>query len=228
MAMVISQPAFKSATRTQESLLAPLESPALRWLAAHMPRAVNSDHLTILGGLAMVAVGASFWAARWSPYALLGVVVALILNWFGDSLDGTLARYRNQQRPRYGFYVDHVIDAIGTFCLFGGLALGGLMSPIIAAAVVIAFYLLSIEAYLATYTVANFRLSHFKFGPTELRVLLALGAITAISRPLVHLGSHQYLLFDVGGVVASIGMLFIFLLAATRNTVRLYREEPIP
>lgn len=228
MSMVITQPAFKSATRTQESLLAPLESQALHWLASHMPRAVNSDHLTVLGGLAMVAVGGCFWAARWSPYALLGVVLALILNWFGDSLDGTLARYRNQQRPRYGFYVDHVIDAIGTLCLFGGLALGGLMSPLLAAAVVVAFYLLSIEAYLATYTVANFRLSHFKFGPTELRVLLAVGALVAMTRPYVHIASRQYLLFDVGGVVASIGMLFIFVIAATRTTARLYREEPLP
>lgn len=228
MAMVIPNPSFKPATRTQESLLAPLESRALRWLAARIPRAVNSDHLTILGGLAMVAVGACFWAAHWNPYALIGVVAALTLNWFGDSLDGTLARYRNQQRPRYGFYVDHVIDAIGTFCLFGGLALGGLMSPIIAAAVVIAFYLLSIEAYLTTYTVSNFRLSQFKFGPTELRVLLAVGALTAISRPLVHLLGRQYLLFDVGGVVASAGMLFVFAVAAVRNTIRLYREEPLP
>jgi archaetidylinositol phosphate synthase len=228
MAMVIPHPSFKPATRTQESLLAPIESRVLHWFAAHMPTAVNSDHLTALGGLAMVAVGGCFWAARFTPYALFGVVVALVLNWFGDSLDGTLARYRNQQRPRYGFYVDHVIDAIGTLCLFAGLALGGLMSPVIAAAVIIAFYLLSIEAYLATYTLANFRLSHFKFGPTELRVLLAVGALTAISRRLVHLGSHQYLLFDVGGVVASIGMLFIFLIAAVRNTIRLYREEPLP
>jgi archaetidylinositol phosphate synthase len=228
MAMVIPPPAFKPATRTQESLLAPLESQTLRWLAAHMPRAVNSDHLTILGGLAMVAVGGCFWANRWSPYALLGVALALGLNWFGDSLDGTLARYRNQQRPRYGFYVDHIIDAMGTLCLFGGLALGGLMSPIVAAAVVIAFYLLSIEAYLATYTVANFRLSHFKFGPTELRVLLAIGALVAITRPVVHIASHQCLLFDVGGVIASVGMLFIFGLATIRTTARLYREEPLP
>jgi archaetidylinositol phosphate synthase len=228
MAMVIPQPAFKPATRTQDSLLAPLESQALRWLAAHMPRSVNSDHLTILGGLAMVAVGGCFWAARWNPYALFGVVLALILNWFGDSLDGTLARYRNQQRPRYGFYVDHVIDAIGTLCLFGGLALGGLMSPIVAAAVVIAFYLLSIEAYLATYTVANFRLSHFKFGPTELRILLAIGALVAIGRPVVHIASRAFLLFDVGGVIASIGMLFIFTIATIRTTARLYREEPLP
>src|SRR4051794_17759442 len=228
MSMVIPHPAFKPASRTQESLLAPLESQALRWLAAHMPKAVNSDHLTLLGGLAMVAVGGCFWAAHWTPYALLGVVLALVVNWFGDSLDGTLARYRNQQRPRYGFYVDHIIDAIGTLCLFGGLALGGLMSPIVAAAVVIAFYLLSIEAYLATYTVANFRLSHFKFGPTELRVLLAIGALTAITRPVVHIASHPFLLFDVGGVVASIGMLFIFVIAGARTTTRLYREEPLP
>jgi archaetidylinositol phosphate synthase len=219
---------FKPATRTQESMLAPLETEALQWFAAHMPRAINSDHLTILGGLAMVAVGGCFWAARWNAYALFGVVLALILNWFGDSLDGTLARFRNQQRPRYGFYVDHIIDAVGSFCLFGGLALGGLMSPIISAAVMIAFYLLSIEAYLATYTIANFRLSHFKFGPTELRVLLAIGALTAISRPLVHFGPRQYLLFDVGGVVASAGMLLIFVIAAVRNTIRLYREEPLP
>ena len=176
----------------------------------------------------MLAVGACFWAARWNRYVLIGVVLALALNWFGDSLDGTLDRYRNQQRPRYGFYVDHVIDAVGALSLFGGLALGGLMSLPIAAAILIAFYLLSIEAYLATYTLANFRLSHFKFSPTELRILLAIGALVAISRPFVNLNHHQYLLFDVGGVIASAGMLFIFILSTVRNTIRLYREEPLP
>ena len=97
-----------------------------------MPAWVNSDHLTLLGFVAMIAAGFLYWAASWDRRALLGVILALAVNWFGDSLDGTLARVRNRLRPRYGFYVDHITDAIGTFFLIGGLGLSGYMSLNIA------------------------------------------------------------------------------------------------
>lgn len=218
---------FRPATRTQESLLAPLERRTLYWLAQHTPAAINSDHLTLIGSLAMLGAGLCFWVASLDRRALLGVIVCLALNWFGDSLDGTLARFRSQQRPRYGFYIDHIVDAIGALCLIGGMTLSGFVSPAIAAAMLISFYLLSIEAYLATYTVANFKLSHFKFSPTEMRIVLAIGCLVLMSKPTVILAGERFKLFDVGGVIASAGMLFIFVLSATRNTIRLYREEPL-
>src|SRR4029453_13284989 len=123
---------FKDATRELTSVLAPVEKRCLIWLAHRMPGFVNSDHLTLLALVAMAAAGLSYWLSARTPIGLVLVNVSLALNWFGDSLDGALARVRQQQRPRYGFYVDHVVDAFGAAFLFGGLALSGYMHPYIA------------------------------------------------------------------------------------------------
>ncbi len=217
---------FRDAKRKQESLLAAGEKKLLIALAKRMPTWINSDHLTILGSIGMLLTGVAYALARWNRYAVLLATVALFINWFGDSLDGTLARVRNHLRPRYGFYVDHVTDALGTTILFAGLALSGLMSIGIAIGLLIAFLLLSIETYLATYTLGSFRLSHFKWSPTELRILLAIGNFAVLYRPFVIGG--RYRLFDVGGAIGILGMLLILLLSFIRNTRTLYREEPLP
>jgi archaetidylinositol phosphate synthase len=217
---------FRDAQRRQESLLAASEKKALIWMAQRMPAWVNSDHLTILGSVGMVLTGVTYALARWNRYAVLLATFFLLINWFGDSLDGTLARVRNCQRPRYGFYVDHVTDSLGTAALFGGLAFSGIMSPAVAVALLIAFLLLSIEVYLATYTLGSFRLSHFKWSPTELRILLAIGNVAVLFRPMVFGG--RFRLFDVGGVIGALGMLLILLLSFSRNTQTLYRQEPLP
>ena len=213
--------------REYGGILAVLEKKALCWLADHMPARVNSDHLTLLGLVAMFMAGGAFWLARWNRYALVAVVVALALNWFGDSLDGTLARVRNCQRPRYGYYVDHVIDLVGTAALLIGMALSGYMTHLIAAALLAVYVMVAAEVFLATHVQQVFRLSCFGFGPTELRVVLAVGAIQLIRSPQVHIGGAEYLLFDVGGVVAITGLLAAFLWSALRNTRRLYLAEPI-
>ena len=150
---------FNSATRQQENLLAPYEKKTLIWLARQMPRWINSDHLTLLGFLGMALAGGCYLYARWKPIGLFGAVAFLALNWFGDSLDGTLARVRNRQRPRYGFYVDHIVDAFGAIFLIGGMGLSGYMTGTIALILIVAYFLLAIEIYLATYTVGVFRLS---------------------------------------------------------------------
>jgi archaetidylinositol phosphate synthase len=219
---------FQEAGRAQLSLLAPLEKKCLIWLARHTPRWINSDHLTALGLASLAGAGLSYWYARSNPAGLLWVIVFLALNWLGDSLDGTLARVRNQQRPRYGFYVDHVVDAFGTFFLLGGLGLSGYMSERIATALLIAYFMLSIEVYLATYTLGTFHLSFWKFSPTELRILLAIGNIALLYRPVVHLFGGSYLLFDVGGAAGVAGMALMLVTAAAKHTVALYRAEPIP
>jgi archaetidylinositol phosphate synthase len=166
---------FKSATRVQVSLVTSGEKRVLAWCAARMPPWINSDRLTILGFGGQLMLGLSYVLSRYDRRWLLWGILFLGVNWFGDSLDGTLARYRNQQRPRYGFYVDHVIDAVGSTVLMAGLGYSGLMTPLLALALLVAFLLLSIEVYLATYTIGSFHLSFFHRGPTELRILLALG-----------------------------------------------------
>jgi archaetidylinositol phosphate synthase len=219
---------FKSAARIQESIVAGMEKRALIWLAERMPAWVNSDHLTVLGFAAMFLAGASYALARWRREGLVLATLFLALNWFGDSLDGTLARVRNRQRPRYGFYVDHVIDTFGALFLMGGLAISGYLHPMVAVAMLVSFLMLSIEVYLATYTVGKFQLSHWIFGPTEIRILLAIGNAALLVRPIVHLGGQAYRLFDVGGVIATAGMLIIMIISAVRHTVVLYREERLP
>jgi archaetidylinositol phosphate synthase len=149
--MTTSDNSFQPATRANASVLATLEKRSLIWIAERLPDWVTSDHLTALGFVSLAMTGLLYWQARANRAALAAAVVFLILNWFGDSLDGTLARVRNRQRPRYGFYVDHVLDALGTFLLMSGLAFSGHMTPSIAYAFLIVYLLLSIEIYLATY-----------------------------------------------------------------------------
>jgi archaetidylinositol phosphate synthase len=225
----MAPPEFKTARRTQESLLAPLERRALHWLAAHTPHAINSDHLTLLGLASTAMIGACYALSRWNKYTLFAGIVFLALNWLGDSLDGTLARFRNQQRPRYGFYVDHVVDTFGAAFILGGLALSGFMHPLIALGLLVAFLMFSCEVYLATYTVGNFKISYGMFSPTELRVLLAVGNLALFWRPQVHLfgSAETYRLFDVGGVCGMVGMIALLVVSATKNTIHLYREETV-
>jgi archaetidylinositol phosphate synthase len=219
---------FKNATRIQESVTSMIERKALLWLAVRIPPRINSDHLTLLGLVSMCLASGSYVWARRNHAALLLVNLFLALNWFGDSLDGTLARVRNRQRPRYGFYVDHMIDSVGALLLMGGLAFSGYVQWQIAAAMLVAFLLLSIETYLASYTLGIFRMSFAKFGPTEIRLLLALGNTVLWLRPAARVPRLHYRLFDFGGIVATIGMGAMLLVATAWHTHRLYREERLP
>jgi phosphatidylglycerophosphate synthase len=221
----VAETAFRDAERKQLSFLAKIEKKTLIWLAQRMPAWVNSDHLTGLGFVAMLAAGSCYWAASRDRRALIGVIVALIVNWFGDSLDGTLARVRNRLRPRYGFYVDHITDAIGTFFLMGGLALSSYMNPFIALGLLVAYLLLSIEVYLTTYVLGAFHMSFWSFGPTELRVLLCIGNIALFYRPVVAIAGRHFLLFDVGGAIGICGMGAMLIWSSLRHTIQLYRAE---
>jgi archaetidylinositol phosphate synthase len=221
-------PQFKNAARIQESFLARLEKAALHWLAARMPQWVNSDHLTLLGFVALICAGGAYALARWDRWWLLAAILCLAVNWFGDSLDGTLARFRNRQRPRYGFYVDHVVDAVGTFFLLGGMALSGIMSAPVALGLLIVYLVLMIEVCLATYTIGIFQISFFKMSPTELRLALAIGNLFALANPVGHLFGRTFLLFDVGGVIGIFGMTFILVFSIVKNTRKLYMQEQLP
>jgi phosphatidylglycerophosphate synthase len=216
---------FANAARIQESFTAPLERRILRWLAQRMPARINSDHLTALGFAAQLGAGTAFALARWNRIALVLAIVCIALNWFGDSLDGTLARQRNQQRPRYGFYVDHMIDSFGALFIMLGLSASGFIDARIAIAMLITFLMLSIEVYLATYTLGSFRLSYAKFGPTEIRLLLIAACIRLMIDPNVHLAGRAFRLFDVGGAMAAAGMAAMCVVSAVIHTRELYRQE---
>jgi phosphatidylglycerophosphate synthase len=213
--------------REHGSLLAVPERRLLIWIARRLPPAVDSDHLTLLALASMGLAGAAFAASRVAPASLWLVVVALALNWFGDSLDGTLARVRGAERPRYGFYVDHVLDIVGISLLVGGLACSGYMSPIVALGVLVCYLLVAAEVFLATAVHGVFRMSFMLFGPTELRIVLAIGAVALFGDPQVDLGIlGRHGLFDVGGAVAAFGLIAALTTSAVRNTRALARMEP--
>jgi phosphatidylglycerophosphate synthase len=216
-------------SRLNDGLTAGAEKRLLIWIAERLPPAINSDHLSALGLLSMAGAGLAFAAFRYTPWAAIAVVAALATNWFGDSLDGTVARVRQQQRPRYGFYVDHIIDLAGTSMLVAGMAASGLISPLIACTVLVAYLLVSAESYLATHASGVFRMSFLGFGPTELRLVLAAGALRVMHSPWVEpFGGPAVRLFDIGGIVAAAGLLVAFIVASVRNARALYLAEPMP
>lgn len=215
--------------REHGSVLAAAEKRLLIWLAHRLPAWVNSDHLTALGAVAMVGGGAAFAAAAVDRGWLALVPVMLAVNWFGDSLDGTVARVRGHQRPRYGYYVDHVVDLVNATAIFAGVALSGLMQPMLGLGLLLGYVLLAAEAFLATHAVGIFRISFSGVGPTELRILLATGALVAITTPIVSpFGLVTMPLFDLGGAIALVGMTIAFGISAVRNGLALYRAEPLP
>jgi archaetidylinositol phosphate synthase len=220
--------AFQTARRVNQALTASLEKRALQWMAEHAPRWVTSDQLTLLGLGAQVGAGLCFALSRYNRYALLLVMVCVALNWLGDSLDGTLARVRQQQRPRYGFYVDHMVDIFGAVALICGLGCSGLLHWQTAIAMLIGFLLLSSESYLASYTLSRFELSQGIFGPTEIRILLVVGTVAVLRNPHATVFGHTMLLFDLGGTIAAACMFVMALIVTVRHTAQLYREEPLP
>jgi phosphatidylglycerophosphate synthase len=212
--------------RLHTSVLAGAEKRLLVRIAGRLPAWMNSDHLTFAGAAAMVGVGGSFWVGG----PALGLVIPLLaLNWLGDSLDGTLARVRHQERPRYGYYVDHVLDAIGFGSLMLGLVLGRHMTLGIGLGFLAAYYLLLVEIALATHARGTFRMSFGWMGPSEMRVVLAAGTLMLMLRPetVAFLG-QRWRLFDVGGAVGIAGLISTFVTLAITNGVALYREEPVP
>jgi phosphatidylglycerophosphate synthase len=215
--------AVGNARRIQASFLADLEKKTLLWLAERTPGWINSDHLTALGLTGQLMAGGFYALSRWNKYYLLAAIGCLAVNWLGDSLDGTLARVRQRQRPRYGFYVDHMVDSFGAVAMMGGLALSGYMHPWIAVGLLLAFLVLSIQSYLATYTMGEFRLSFWNFGPTELRLLLAVGTLALLRWPRVLGGQHR--LFDLGGAIGLVGMSAMLVFFTVQNGYRLYCEE---
>jgi archaetidylinositol phosphate synthase len=216
-------------TRHHASVLAGVERRALVWLASRLPPQVTSDGLTYLGAAGMGAAGCALAAASQSRTWLALVPVFLAINWFGDSLDGTLARVRGTQRPRYGYYFDHVVDLVNTLVLFAGLGVSGLASPLVAAGLLVAYLLLAAESFLATHALGVFRISFAGFGPTELRILLSIGAIAAIGRPVVTpFGLGEVRLWDVGGLCGIVGMTAVFAINSVRNARALSAADPMP
>ena len=208
--------------RLHDSVLATAEKRLLVRIAGRLPGWLNSDHLTFIGAAAMAGVGLCFaLGSGW----LAGVVPLLALNWFGDSLDGTLARVRRCERPRYGYYVDHVLDAAGVAVLVLGLIVGRHVTPVVGVTFLASYYLLFGEIALATHARGIFRLAFWRIGPTELRLALALGTLQLMRSETVTIAGRAILLFNAGCGVAATGLVGTFVVSAVKNGIALFRED---
>jgi archaetidylinositol phosphate synthase len=214
--------------RTSDFLLAGWERRVLPRLAAALPNWVMPDHMTVLGLLASTALAASYLLSNRDPRWLWAGNLALIVNWYGDSLDGNLARYRKIERPRYGYYLDHLSDAYSTLAVGIGLGLSPFMLLSVGLSISIIYLVMSINVYLETHAFGEFSFGYGKLGPTEARIILILlNTMVLIGKPLpftlLGIGAT---VFDVAGLLAVTGMFGLLIARVTKNLRKLAQLEP--
>ena len=216
----MSETSHTDAPRNKKFLLAFPEARVLDWIARRLPRAVKPDHLTALGVLASIGIAAAYVLSNGDEVWLWAASGLLVLHWLGDSLDGTLARVRKAERPRYGYYLDHLVDAFATAAIGIGLGLSPHMLLAVGLAIVIAYLILSINTYLETQAFGTFTLGYGRLGPTEARLLLV-GVNTLLALGLIGDG-----VLDVLGIALAAAMILALLGRAGRNLKRLAELEP--
>ncbi len=214
-----------SEERIQTSILAKLEKKALIWLAARLPNWVTPDMLTYLGLFAMAWIGLCYYLAKRHWIFLILASVGFAVNWFGDSLDGTLARVRKKERPFYGYYLDHLVDAFGITLVILGISYSRLVHhpfPLI----VLAFFLIaSINTYLATHAMNIFKISYLSLSTTEARIVLSIFNIILIFYQEIKLFGLRIFLFDIVAIIMSLFLLIAILRSAIKNLTILNRKE---
>ncbi len=223
----MSDKEFKDAKREIQGILAGAEKKTLTWLAERMPRWINSDHLTVLGLLGMFLAGLFFYLSRFDLNYLHLVNISLAINWFGDSLDGTVARVRNHQRPRYGYYVDHICDVFGINFYMLGMTFSGLISMELGIGLLLIFLTLSANTYLQTQVTGVFKLSFGWFGTSELRILLAIANLAVWFSPNIVLFGMEVKMMDTFGLPIAVILSAILLYSIYKTTSFLYNEERI-
>ncbi len=218
-------------TRVNNILLGPLERPTLQWLAVHSPKWMAPDTYTCIGAAGGVLSLVAYILTRFSPWYLWLATFGLIVHWYGDSLDGTLARYRHIERPIYGFFVDHVLDVVSQVLFFVGLGLTPYISFNVAAMGLVAFLLMTALVFLRTAALGEFRISYSMLGPTEARVLAILlntamffFGVRAWELRAGILGSIVINPYDVGIGAITVLLLYFFITTAWKDSVKLAKE----
>lgn len=217
----------KGEERSQTSILAGPERAVLDWLIPRLPLWITPDILTGGALAAMAVAGFAYSRASDQPWMLHVVNGCLFLHWLGDSMDGGLARARNQSRPRYGFYVDHMCDALGAFFVSVGAFVSGIVTPWIAALILSLYLLLSAHSYLALYATGVFRLSYGWVGPTELRLAVVICNLFVIWKPTTIIANSTFLTFDLVGGITALALTYILVSQVALTTLLLHRREPI-
>jgi phosphatidylglycerophosphate synthase len=201
--------------RVNDILFGPLERPALQWLAAHMPGWMNPDILTLIGIIGAFIIFAGYALSGTNPAFLWLAILGFVINWFGDSLDGTLARYRKIERPKYGFFVDHTVDAFGQLWILAGLGLSPYVSFSVAMLTLVGYLLMSILVYVTTFVTGEFKISYGKLGPTEIRVIAILATIAFFFGGVrtIEFSFGSYPVYDL--IILAIALLLIGIFTVT-------------
>ncbi|MRS12830.1 MAG: CDP-alcohol phosphatidyltransferase family protein [Actinobacteria bacterium] len=217
---------IKEHKRVNDMLLGPLERPALQYLAAHSPVWITPDVLTAIGVVGSIVCFAGYWLSARNVWWLMFVNLGFVINWYGDSLDGTLARYRKIERPKFGFYIDHSVDAVTEFLTIIGIGMSPYLRLDIAAFAMIGYLLMSVHVYVRTAVDGVFKISYGKFGPTEMRAIIMLvnTAIIAAEGWFLTPILGELLPFDVIGIGLAVAMGLVFLVSTMQHAVRLARE----
>lgn len=218
---------IKSHKRVNDILLGPLERPALAWLAARLPKWVTPDILTGLGLLAGILIALSYWLTNYNNIFLWLASFGFFLNWFGDSLDGTVARFRKIERPRYGFFIDHNMDAVTSILVFWGLGLSPYVDFKIAMLGLSSYMLLAVFVYVLTYATGVFRISSSKIGPTEIRAIAVLAntIIYFVGNPKIGFLFGTYTVYSLIVLGVAIMLFGLFIINVVQEAENLLRAE---
>ena len=206
-------------------LLGPLERPTLQWLCAHMPAWANSDFMTVVGIIGSLVTFFSYWLTNIDKNFLWLASLGFVINWFGDSLDGTIARYRKEERPKFGFFIDHTIDAISQVFVFTGLGLSPYVRLEIALLALIGYLLMSILAYVGAFVSGEFKISYAKIGPTEMRLIaiLANTSFYFVGNPVIKIALWSVSVFDLVILIIAVIMAVAFIVTTTGQAIH-WRE----
>ncbi|HXG22015.1 MAG TPA: CDP-alcohol phosphatidyltransferase family protein [Methylomirabilota bacterium] len=217
----------KTDTRVNDILLGPLERPALRWFCVHMPPWVTPDMLTAVGVAGGLIIALGYWLSNIDKNFLWLADVGFIVNWFGDSLDGSLARHRKIERFQYGYFLDHTVDTLTQTFICIGLGLSPFISFNYAMLALVGYLQLGILTYVQTAVTGVFKLSYGKIGPTEMRVILVgLNAVFYCARnPVLALPFVTVALFDLLALIAAIAFFVYFIVFMIMQAAELNRRD---
>ena len=213
--------------RINDILLGPLERPAIAWLVRHLPAWVTSDHLTLFGLMAAVLIGVSYWLTNFDARYLWLANLGFLLNWFGDSLDGSLARYRKLERPKYGFFIDHTVDIVSEMSIFFGIGLSPYVDFKIAVIALVGYLCMSNLVYITTSVKGEFKISYGSLGPTEARVIAMIANIIVffIGNPMINLPFGEFYLYNLFLIAIICVLFFFFFYTTITQAIELDRED---
>lgn len=225
------------AVRIQTSFLNALEKKILVWLAERQPKWMTSDILTYIGTFGAVVIAAGYILSAWNINFLWLSSLGFVINWYGDSLDGTLARVRKTQRPVYGYYIDHTVDCINEFIMFIGIGLSGLMHFSLAMVILAVYFMLTINVSINAHLKKEFRLTYAKLGPTEFRILAIIAnTVLALVRPISEFALTFFIFgreftlasLDIVGIVVLLVLAVIYLTTIVRDGRGYAEMDPMP